>query len=180
MVKGTVAPVAPRKPRNDAEAICEAVSRPTRRFVPVKSAERQAALPDHKARDFLARRRTQTATAIHAHLSEFGIVVAKGIPNLDRLLDAACDVPEAARPALDLLAGQLRDLEKRIDAATARVTAAQKVDPLARRRATIPGLGPIASSAFAGHARRRRQDLSCTKTEAGPLRWGRSSWTNLS
>jgi transposase len=133
----------------DAEAICEAVTRPTMRFVPVKSAERQAALLDHKARDFLVRQRTQTVNAVRAHLSEFGIVVAKGIHNLDRLLEAARDVPEAARPALDLLAGQLRDLEERIAGAMMRIAAAQKADPLARRLATIPGLGPIASSAFA-------------------------------
>lgn len=71
------------------------------------------------------------------------------IHNLDRLLDAAPGVPEAARPALDLLADQLRDLEERIEAAIGRVTAAQKADPLARRLATIPGLGPILSIAFA-------------------------------
>jgi len=59
------------------------------------------------------------------------------------------DGPKAAGPALDLLAGQLRDLEERIGIATARITATQKTDPLARRLATIPGLGPIASSAFA-------------------------------
>lgn len=116
---------------------------------PVKSAERQAALLDHKARDFLVRQRTQTVNAIRAYLSEFGIVEAKGIHNLDRLLEAANDVPESARPALDLLAGQLRDLEERIEAATARITATRKADALARRLATIPGLGPIASSAFA-------------------------------
>ena len=142
----------------DAEAICEAVARPTMRFVPVKSAERQAALLDHvapevrlrrDARDFLVRQRTQTVNAIRAHLSEFGIVVAKGIHNLDRLLGAARDVPEAARTALDLLVDQLRDLEERIGEATARITANQKADPLARRLATVPGLGPIASSAFA-------------------------------
>lgn len=133
----------------DAEAICEAVVRPTMRFVPVKSAERQAALLDHKARDFLVRQRTQTVNAIRAHLSEFGIVAAKGVHNLDRLLEAARDVPMAARPALELLAGQLRDLEERIEETTARITTAQNADPLARRLATIPGLGPIASSAFA-------------------------------
>ncbi len=133
----------------DAEAICEAVTRPTMRFVPVKSDEQQAALLDHKARDFLVRQRTQTVNAIRAHLGEFGIVVAKGIHNVDRLLEAAQDIPEAARPALDLLTGQLTGLEERIEAATARITAAQKADPLARRLATIPGLGPIASSAFA-------------------------------
>jgi transposase len=133
----------------DAEAICEAVTRPAMRFAPVKSAGRQAALLDHKARDFLVRQRTQTVNGIRAHLAEFGIVVTKGIHNLDRLLAAARDVPEAARPALDLLAGQLRDLEERIEEATARITVAQRDDPVARRLATVPGLGPIASSAFA-------------------------------
>ena len=133
----------------DAEAICEAVTRPTMRFVPVTSDEQQAALVDHKARDFLVRQRTQTVNALRAHLGEFGIVVAKGIHNVDRLLEAAQGVPEAARPALALLTGQLRDLEERIEEATARIEAAQKTDPLARRLATIPGLGPIASSAFA-------------------------------
>ena len=146
-----VKPYVKRGPTDaaDAEAICEAVTRPTMRFVPVKSAGRQAALLDHKARDFLVRQRTQTVNAIRAHLGEFGIVVAKGIHNLDRLLEVASGVPEAARPALELLAGQLRDLEERIEVATTRIVADQKADPLARRLATIPGLGPIASSAFA-------------------------------
>jgi transposase len=116
------------------------------RFVPVKSAGRLAALLDHKARDFLVRQRSQTINAIRAHLSQFGIVVAKGIHNVSRLIEAASNVPEAAYPALELLAGQLRDLEERIEAASARIAATQRDDPLARRLATIPGLGPIASS----------------------------------
>ena len=86
----------------DAEAICEAVTRPTMRFVPVKSANRQAALLDHKTRDFLVRQQTQIVNAIRAHLAEFGIVVAKGIHNVDRLLAAAEEAPDAARPALAL------------------------------------------------------------------------------
>src|SRR6056297_2727860 len=124
----------------DAEAICEAVTRPTMRFVPVKSAERQAALLDHKTRDFLVRRRTQLVNTIRAHLSEFGIVVAKGIHNLDRLLEAAKDLPAAARSAVDMLANQLRETQEKIDEATARIEAAQKTDPLAKRLATIPGV----------------------------------------
>ncbi len=135
--------------RADAEAICEAVSRPTMRFVPVKSTGAQAALLDHKARDFLIRQQTQTVNTIRAHLAEFGIVVAKGIHNVDRLLEAVEQVPEAARPALELLADQLRALHARIETVTARIEAEQKTNPLARRLATIPGLGPIASSAFA-------------------------------
>lgn len=119
------------------------------RFVPAKSTEAQAALLDHKARDFLIRQQTQTVNTIRAHLAEFGIVVAKGIHNVDRLLAAAEQAPEATRPALELLADQLRDLRDRIETVTVRIEAAQKTDPLARRLATIPGLGPIASSAFA-------------------------------
>lgn len=75
--------------------------------------------------------------------------MAKGIQNLDRVIAASQDVPAAARPALDVLADQCRDLEERIEAATMRITAAQQVAPIARRLATVPGLGPIASSAFA-------------------------------
>jgi transposase len=87
--------------------------------------------------------------AIRAHLAEFGIVVAKGIHNVDRLLASVEQAPEAARPALELVADQLRDLRDRIETVTKRIEVAQKTDPLARRLATIPGLGPIASSAFA-------------------------------
>jgi len=133
----------------DAEAICEAVTRPTMRFVPVKSAERQAALLDHKTRDFLVRQRTQLINTIRAHLSEFGIVVAKGIHNVDRLLETATDLPAAARPAVDLLADQLRETQEKIDAVTERIEAAQRTDPLARRLATIPGVGAITASAIA-------------------------------
>lgn len=133
----------------DAEAICEAVTRPTMRFVPVKSAARQAALLDHKAGDFLVRQRTQIVNAIRAHLSEFGTVVAKGVHNVDRLFDAAHDVPDAARPALDVLAGQRRDTQTRIEDVTARIGEMQSEDALARRLATVPGVGTISSSAFA-------------------------------
>ncbi|WP_299823381.1 IS110 family transposase [uncultured Jannaschia sp.] len=133
----------------DAEAICEAVTRPTMRFVPVKSADRQAALLDHKARDFLVRQRTQIVNAIRAHLGEFGVVVAKGIHNVDRLLEAARDVPPAARPALDMLAGQLRDTQARVEEVTRRIGDMQGEDALAHRLATVPGVGAISSSAFA-------------------------------
>jgi len=115
----------------------------------VKSAERQAALLDHKTRDFLVRQRTQLVNTIRAHLSEFGIVVAKGIHNVERLLAAAKDLPAAARPAVDMLAEQLRETQEKIDEVTSRSEAAQKTDPLARRLATIPGVGAITASAIA-------------------------------
>lgn len=133
----------------DAEAICEAVTRPTMRFVPVKSAETQAALLDHKTRDFLVRQRTQIINAIRAHMGEFGIVVAKGIQNVERLVAAAQDAPETARAALDMLAEQLEGTQMRIDAVTARIVERQADDALTRRLTTVPGVGAISSSAFA-------------------------------
>ena len=86
---------------------------------------------------------------IRAHLSEFGIVVAKGIHHVDRLLAATTELPAAARPAVDLLADQLRDTQEKIDELTDRIEAAQRTDPLARRLATIPGFGAISASAIA-------------------------------
>ena len=138
--------------RADAEAICEAVTRPTMRFVPVKSAEAQAVLLDHKARDFLIRQQTQTVNTIRAHLAEFGIVVAKGIHNMDRLLEAVEQVPEAARAALELLADQLRAVHARIETVIARIEAEQKTDPLARRLGQPDGAGRLG-------ARQERREL---------------------
>ena len=154
----------------DAEAICEAVTRPTMRFVPVKSADRQAALMDHKTREFLVRQQTQIVNAIRAHLGEFGIVVAKGIHKVDRLLASAEDAPEAARPALELLAAQLRDTRARIADVTRRIEAAQAQDPLARRLTTVPGIGALTASA-----------LAATTPEVGAFRSGRdyAAWLGL-
>ena len=105
----------------DAEATCEAVTRPSMRVTlqaclwhdAGESAAREAAALNRKARDFLVRQRTRTVNVIRARLAVFGIVVAKGIQNPDRLLAAAQDVPEPAHPALDLHAGDLRDPEER-------------------------------------------------------------------
>lgn len=134
----------------DAEAICEAVSRPSMRFVPVKSENTQGQLVIHKAREFLVRQRTQIVNAIRAHLGEFGIVVPKGIQNTGRLIEA-CDkatLPGAARKALNLLADQLVDTKKKIEDLTADVASVAASDEAARRLQTIPGIGPITASAL--------------------------------
>lgn len=142
----------------DAEAICEAVSRPSMRFVPVKSEETQGHLVTHKVRELLVRQQTQIVMleaclwhdAIRAHLGEFGIVVPKGIQNIGRLI-AACDTPKlptAARKALNLLADQLVDTQGRIADLTAEVQADAKTNEAARRLQTIPGIGPITASAL--------------------------------
>lgn len=133
----------------DAEAVCEAVSRPTTRFAPVKPAERQAGRLDHKAREFLVRRRTRIVDGMRARLAESGIFIAKGAHNLDRLLATVEAAPEATRPALASLADRLRDTHDRIAAVTARIEAAQGEDPFARRLASAPGIGTIPASALA-------------------------------
>lgn len=93
----------------DAETFFEADTRQTIRFAPVKSADRQAALVGHKARDFLARQKMQIVSVIRTHLDEFGAVMAKGIHHVDRLFDAARDVPLWRAWPFHILSSQLRD-----------------------------------------------------------------------
>lgn len=134
----------------DAEAICEAVSRPSMRFVPVKSEHTQAVLMTHMAREFLVRQQTQIVNAIRSHLGEFGIVVPKGIHNVERLI-AACDRADllaTARKALNLLADQLVDTQKKIDVLKADVRADANTNEAAQRLQTIPGIGPITANAL--------------------------------
>jgi hypothetical protein len=104
----------------DAEAICEAVARPSMRFVPVKSAEQQSVLMLHRVRALLIRQRTMLVNALRGHLAEFGIVVAQGISRIRELIailtDESPDAPLSplARRALAPLVDQLLDLQPRI------------------------------------------------------------------
>ena len=102
----------------DAEAICEAVQRPTMRFVPIKSAEQQAALLLHRTRDLLIRQRSSLISSIRAHFAEFGIVASRGVRDVDRLLQLLTDtrtrLPELAREMLGILAAQLREVAARV------------------------------------------------------------------
>jgi transposase len=167
MVRRTVAAVQPRKPTNDAEAICTAVLQPTMRFVPVKSEVQQAILMQHRTRDFLVRQLTQLANAIRAHLGEFGLVVSKGVHNMGRLVAEAgvAELPLEARAPLNLLVGQFTDTKARIDAITADLRRAAEADETARRLQTMPGIGPITASVLAAtlpdvSAFRSARDLS--------------------
>src|SRR6516162_6582589 len=95
----------------DAEAICEAVRRPTIRFVQVKSAEQQARLMQHRTRDLLMRQRTQVINALRAHLAELGITAAQGREGIKELLAIVADdrdqrLPTDARASLRVLAAQ--------------------------------------------------------------------------
>ena len=135
----------------DAEAICEAVSRPTMRFVPIKTAECQAALMVLKTRDLLVRQRTQAINAVRGHLAELGIVAAKGLAKVETLIAIVRDdndqrLPPAARTALNLLADQIEMLTERIDTLGREIVAEVRRDDTMRRLATIPGIGPITAA----------------------------------
>jgi transposase len=134
----------------DAAAICEAVSRPSMRFVPVKSQDIQALLMTHKAREFLVRQQTQIVNAMRAHLGEFGIAVPKGIHNVERLIIACeqAELPAPAHKALSLLADQLIDTQKKIEDLTADIRADAKANEDVQRLQTIPGIGPITANAL--------------------------------
>jgi transposase len=137
----------------DAEAICEAVTRPTMRFVPVKSAEAQSVLMLHRARHLLVRQRTAQASALRAHLAEYGIVAAKGISRLRDLLavlDAgATNLPELARQTLLLIAQLIEALTMQIRKIETELLAWHRTSPVSQRLETIPGIGFITATALA-------------------------------
>jgi transposase len=136
----------------DAAAICEAVSRPSMRYVPIKTEEQQSVLVMHRARDLLVRQRTQLINAIRGHLAEFGLIQAQGVPNVARLLDDMHEdvaIPEHARIIIELFAEQLGALGERIDLIEARIAACHKASAVSQRLATIPGIGPIIATAIA-------------------------------
>jgi transposase len=137
----------------DAEAICEAASRPTMRFVPVKSIEQQSLATLHRCRDLLVKNRTMLINALRAHLAEFGFVADKGIGNLPDLIKIVSEasaeaLPELARvPLLGFIAGvaqinrQLADIEKRLQAW-------HKGNKQSKRLEGIPGIGLIGATAL--------------------------------
>ena len=136
----------------DAEAICEAVTRPTMRFVPVRSPAQQAALLQHKTRDLLVRQRTMQVNALRGHLAEFGIISAAGVAGLNQmmtLLHAEQEMlPEPARKLFQEIVAHLRALEQRIDDIEKQIVAEHRAGSVSRRLAGIPGIGPITASAI--------------------------------
>jgi len=158
----------------DAEAIAEAVTRPTMRFVAVKSAEQQGVLMLHKTRDLLTRQRTALINALRGHMGELGLIAAQGPRNVAKLVEALRaageEVPELARRALHTLIDQLGLLEIGIRKVEADILAWHKAHEVSRRLATIPGVGPITASAIAA-----------TVPDAGLFRSGRqfAAWLGL-
>jgi transposase len=137
----------------DAEAICEAVTRPTMRFVPIKSVEQQAVLMLHRSRDLLIRQRTALVNALRGHFAELGIVVGQGIRNVSKLVEKVTAaslerVPVIARAVLEVLVNQLGALQQQIRVLGAELLAWHRANRVSQRLATIPGVGPITATAI--------------------------------
>ncbi len=138
----------------DAEAVCEAVRRPTMRFVPVKSPEQQAALSMHRARDLLVKQRTQLVNMIRGLLAEFGINIPKGLERAllmaRRIVDGeAPDVPIEAAKIIGTLSQQALDMHVRLRQIDRDLLVWQRGNDIARRLMTIPGIGPVGATALA-------------------------------
>lgn len=137
----------------DAAAICEAVSRPSMRFVAIKSEAQQALAGFHRVRDLLMKQRTMLRNQLRGLLAEFGVVAAPGRRGLKELLAVLCDdaderIPAALRETLLASAEVLRDLERRIEAIERQMVAAGRESATYRHLITAEGYGPILSSAM--------------------------------
>lgn len=138
----------------DAEAICEAVTRPNMRFVPVKSEEQQAVLVLHRARDLLMRQRTMILNANRAQLAESGVITAQGSRKVTDLVRRLCDpddieLPAFARDALLSLGAQLGNLADEIAGIERQLMAWHRQNQASQRLETIPGVGIITATAIA-------------------------------
>jgi transposase len=138
----------------DAEAICEAVTRPTMRYVAIKSPEQQAALALHRTRDLFVKQRTQLVNMIRGLLAEFGIEIRRGITHALMLAERIAagempDIPPLAAKVITGLAGQILDLQGRLRELESELLAWHRSSDIARRLATIPGVGTICATALA-------------------------------
>src|SRR6516164_8570154 len=159
----------------DAEAICEAVGRPTMRFVPVKTADQQAAVLLHRGRERLVRQRTGLVNALRGHLAEFGVIAPQGLRNVGKLIaivrdDADIRLPPVAQQVLQVLASQLEQIEAAVAALERQLLTWHKTNPVRQRLASIPGIGPIIATAIA-----------TTVADANEFRSGRefAAWLGL-
>ncbi len=135
----------------DAEAICEAMSRPSMRFVRVKTVEQQADLMLQTTRALLVKQRTQLSNAVRGHAAEFGVTTAKGRGRaavLARTMAEDQSLPENARASFALLGEGLAEMARRIAAIEARLAAWHRDNPLSQRLAEIPSVGPRTATAL--------------------------------
>ena len=138
---------------NDAAAICEAVTRPSMRFVPTKSAEQQAGLMLHRSRQLLVRQRTMLSNAIRGHMAELGIISAQGRNGTAELLQVIANaeddrIPSVARFCLEMLARQYVTITAEVGSIDKRIHAWHRSCEESRRLEEIPGIGPIVATAL--------------------------------
>ena len=159
----------------DAEAICEAVSRPTMRFVAIKSIDQQGALSLHRGRDLLVRQRTQLVNLIRGLLAEFGVNIPRGITHAlafaRRIVAGDVEaVPPLAAKVVGALATQALAVQDQVHGLERELMAWYRANALARRIATVPGVGLLGATA-----------LAATVTDPGQFRSGRqfAAWLGL-
>ena len=137
----------------DAEAICEAVSRPNMRFVPIKNGEQQSVLSLHRARQGFVKARTAQANQIRGLLGEYGIVIPQGISHIAKRLpeileDGENDLPGVFRQLLQRLGDHLKELDRQVTELEVQIQAWHRESEASRKLAQIPGIGPITASAL--------------------------------
>ena len=137
----------------DAAAICEAVTRPSMRFVSIRSIDNQAVLMHHKVREILVSQRTQLLNALRGHLAEVGVIAAQGANGAYALaaaiLEGDSSIPLCVRDALAPIVRQLQTLNDEIAASDRAIMGLAKTNETARRLMSVPGIGPITASAIA-------------------------------
>lgn len=137
----------------DAEAICEAVTRPNMRFVEAKTVEQQSCLVLHRTRHLFIRQQTSVINAIRAHLAEFGIVAPVGRTGVEQLLNVVADIkdkriPEVARACLTALGAQLQALKAQILEFDRQIRVWHRSNETSKRLDAIPGVGPALATAL--------------------------------
>ena len=137
----------------DAEAICEAVRRPSMRFVPIKNVEQQAVLALHRVRQGWVKARTAQANQIRGLLSEFGLVVPQGIGNITSRVPAILDeatneLPGAFKELVLRLLEHFKDLDRQVNEMEHQIEHWHRANALSRKLEKIPGIGPITASAL--------------------------------
>ena len=140
---------------NDAAAICEAVTRPSMRFVPIKTKEQQTALMPHRTRQLLVRQRTMLSNSLRGHLAELGIMSAKGRNGTAEFLRIIADgadsrISAAVRGILDVLAREYSAIGTEIASIDKSIMALHRACEASRRLAEIPGVGPVGATALVG------------------------------
>jgi transposase len=138
----------------DAAAICEAVGRPSMRFVAIKTEQQQALAGIHRVRELMMKQHTMLINQLRGLMAEFGIVVAKGVPHVNELMAVLADpddrrIPSPLRDGLAATADLLRVIDRKLEAIDRQIVAAGREDATYRHLITAPGYGPIVSSAMA-------------------------------